>query len=386
MGSEVEEKLKTIINPKTNKSLVEEGRILEVKTDFGELVIRYKRDGIAPLEKREIEKQFVDTFASDFPIENIKIHTISERSSEVYESLKKNNSESKPETQQAGLKVGHAPAAQKRKVEGIKNILAVASGKGGVGKSTFSTNLAISLKNLGFKVGLIDADIYGPSLPMLMGKRGVKPYSNEKKKIIPIEAHGIHFMSFGFFIGEEEPVIWRGPMLGGVLSQFLFDVDWNGCDYLIIDLPPGTGDIQLSMVQNTDVDGVIIISTPQDVALMDATKGLEMFRKVNVPIVGMVENMSSFICDNCDKEHLIFGQGGVESAARKLNLDFLGSIPIEVELREASDIGIPYMSRADYSEKKVYKSYMAIAEKIKVKNKTKKEAGFLSKLFSSKET
>ncbi len=385
MSVDIESLVKKIINPKTQKTLVEEQRILECKEEFGELVIQYKRDEISPLDKREIEKQIAQVFGEFFPLENIKVLTISQRSQEVYDNLKekKEAMESPKEPQeQAKLNVGHAPAANKRKVPGVKKIIAVASGKGGVGKSTFSTNLALSIKNQGYKVGLIDADIYGPSLPMLLGKRGVKPYSNENKKIIPVEAHGIHLMSFGFFIGEDDPVIWRGPMLGGVLNQFLFDVDWEGFDVLILDLPPGTGDIQLSMIQNTVVDGVIIISTPQDVALLDATKGLEMFRKVETPILGLVENMSSFICDSCDKEHFIFGKDGVKNSSQKLGVKYLGSIPIETKLRESSDNGVPYMSDNENKENPVWKSYTSISEQVVEKlNFTKEQKGFFNKLF-----
>ncbi len=387
MDTKLQELLARVVNPATGKSLVEEQRITSCKEEFGQLVIEYKRDEISPLDKREIEKQIAQVFGEHFPIENIKVLTISERSQEVYKNLNSKSDEAKEATsapkESANLKVGHGSIGQKKKVPGVSSVIAVASGKGGVGKSTFSANLAISLKNQGLKVGLIDADIYGPSLPMILGKRDVKPFSNSEKKIIPVNAHGISFISFGLFISEEEPVIWRGPMLGGVLNQFLFDVDWSGHDVLIIDLPPGTGDIQLSMIQSTSVDGVVVISTPQDVALLDATKGLEMFRKVEIPILGLVENMSSFICDSCDKEHFIFGSDGVKKASQKLGVDYLGSIPIDIELRRGSDRGVPFMSNKENESKLAWKRYEAIAfsvsDRLALANKENK--GFFSKLF-----
>jgi ATP-binding protein involved in chromosome partitioning len=199
---------------------------------------------------------------------------------------------------------------------------------------------------------------------MIFGKRDEKPRSNSDRKIIPVEAFGIKFMSFGFFINEQDPVIWRGPMLGGVINQFLFDVDWSGTDYLLIDLPPGTGDIQLSMVQNANVDGAIIISTPQDIALLDAKKGLEMFRKLNLPIIGMVENMTSFICNHCGTEHFIFGEGGVTHAVKELGVDLLGQVPLEIELRTGSDKGEPYMSQYRFHDRPVWKAFTSVSERV----------------------
>lgn len=375
----------SIQNPNSNRTLTEENRLISVIEKNGDLYIKYKRDGISPQEKRIIEGLMIEALKNHFSSEKITITTVSESSQDVY----KNSSEAKaPETENskpAQLQVGHGTVGAKKSVPNIKKLIAVASGKGGVGKSTFTVNLAMTLKNQGYKVGIIDADIYGPSVPMLLGKRDAKPKVNENRKIIPVEAHGISFMSFGLFIDEKDPVIWRGPMLGGVLNQFLFDVDWSGCDYLILDLPPGTGDIQLSMVQATNVDGAIIISTPQDVALLDAKKGLGMFRKVNVPIIGMVENMSSFICDQCGKNHEIFGHGGVGKAVEELETNFLGSIPLELELRLGSDKGIPYMSNHQFDGRPVWKAYEGIADKVNTHftpNPEKKPSMFsFSKIF-----
>lgn len=296
MDQKILELISGVLNPNTGKSLQFENRYVTASLEDDRVYIKYRRDGITPEQKRVVEEQILAKLSKYYDTAKVTIATISDQ---------------KPAAQtasqgQAELKVGHGTVGNKKRINGVKSLIAVASGKGGVGKSTFSVNLACSLVNEGKKVGLIDADIYGPSIPMLLNKRNEKPMANDNKKIIPVESYGIHFMSFGLFINENEPVIWRGPMLGGVLNQFLFDVDWGDLDVLIIDLPPGTGDMQLSMIQNVVVDGAIIISTPQDVALLDAVKGLEMFRKLAIPVVGVVENMSYFICDGCDKKTLYF--------------------------------------------------------------------------------
>lgn len=362
----LQEKLNNIKNPSTQKTLVEEGRWQQMEQNGDKVVLQYKRDGISPEEKRVIEKDIRAALSGLAKDENILVKTTSGQSADVYRSLENKGAPASPapEAKPAQLKTGHGTVGNKRSVPGVGKVIAIGSGKGGVGKSTFTSNLAVSLARQGHRVGIIDADIYGPSLPMIFGKREEKPRSSEEKKIIPIEAWGIRFMSFGLFINENDPVIWRGPMLGGVLNQFLFDVDWKDTDYLLIDLPPGTGDIQLSMIQNAEVDGAIIISTPQDVALLDARKGLEMFKKLNLPILGMVENMSSFICNNCGSEHHIFGHGGVGKAVEELGLPLLGSVPLEIELRKGSDEGRPYMTHEEYEGRPVHDAYMSIAEKV----------------------
>ena len=302
MIEEIKKRLSQITNPVSGKSFEVEQRWQHISMQQEKLVLEYNRDGISPTEKRLVEQEIIKTLSDLVGVDNIMVKTVSSQSQDVFKALDKGTpapSSTKEASAPAQLKVGHGTIDKKKPVPGVGKIIAIGSGKGGVGKSTFTSNLALTLAQQGHKVGVIDADIYGPSLPMIFGKRNEKPRSNSEKKIIPIEAYGIKFMSFGFFINEEDPVIWRGPMLGGVLNQFLFDVDWNGLDYLLIDLPPGTGDIQLSMIQNAQVDGAIIISTPQDIALLDAKKGAEMFKKLNLPIIGMVENMSSFVCGDC---------------------------------------------------------------------------------------
>ena len=225
----------------------------------------------------------------------------------------------------------------------VRNVVAVASGKGGVGKSTVATNVAVALGQTGAKVGLVDADIYGPNIPLMMGFRE-KPdlYGNEQQKIIPLLAYGIKLMSIGFFIGDDDnPVIWRGPMVHGAINQFLRDVDWGELDYLIVDLPPGTGDAPLSLSQLVPVAGVIIVTTPQDVALQDVVKGVGMFEKLSVPIVGVIENMSYFVCPHCGETTEVFGHGGGERVSERYKIPLLGRIPLDVRIRTAGDEGQP---------------------------------------------
>jgi ATP-binding protein involved in chromosome partitioning len=216
----------------------------------------------------------------------------------------------------------------------------VASGKGGVGKSTTAVNLAVALASLGQRVGILDADVYGPSLPRMLGiSEKPKPLAN--KKIEPLEAHGVKVMSMGFMVPEDTAMVWRGPMVIGALEQMMREVEWGTLDVLIVDMPPGTGDAQLTMAQRVPLAGVVIVSTPQDIALIDARKGMNMFAKVNVPVLGIVENMSMFICPKCGEQTDIFGHGGARSEAERLGCDFLGEIPLDVAIRVTSDSGQP---------------------------------------------
>lgn len=377
-----------IKNPSSGKTFSEENRWQHISLEGDKLNAQYNRDGISPAEKRQIETEIQKALEDLLDVNNVLVKTTSSQSQDVFKSIEKTQAPATaPQaeaTAPAQLKTGHGTIDKKKPVPGVGKVIAIGSGKGGVGKSTFTANLALTLSRMGHKVGVIDADVYGPSLPMIFGKREEKPRSTTERKIIPVEAFGIKFMSFGFFINENDPVIWRGPMLGGVISQFLFDVDWRDTDYLLIDLPPGTGDIQLSMVQNANVDGAIIISTPQDIALLDAKKGLEMFKKLNLPIIGMVENMSSFICSHCGSEHHIFGEGGVEHATHELGTDFLGKIPLEIELRTGSDDGRPYMSQDKFIDRPVWKSFMEVGQKVDRffgPAPTPEKPGFFSKIL-----
>jgi ATP-binding protein involved in chromosome partitioning len=247
---------------------------------------------------------------------------------------------------------------------GVTHIVAVASGKGGVGKSTTATNLALGLQALGLKVGIFDADIYGPSQPRLLGLTGQMPFATpDQQRLIPPEAFGLKVMSMGFLIEEETPIVWRGPMVVQALQQMLFDVAWNhggDLDVLVIDMPPGTGDVQLTIAQQVPLSGAVIVSTPQDLALIDARKGLNMFRKVDVPVLGIVENMSYFIAPDTGKRWDIFGHGGAEREAEKLGLTFLGGIPIHMDIRELSDAGTPVTAvRPDGKEAQIFREIAA---------------------------
>ena len=245
---------------------------------------------------------------------------------------------------------GKRPAPGGR-LEQVKNIIAVASGKGGVGKSTVAVNLALALAQAGTKVGILDADIYGPSLPTLMGLKNTPPLVDEsKKKIIPLEKYGVKNMSIGFLMKDEDAAVWRGPMVGRMLQQFIEDVAWNELDYLIIDLPPGTGDAQLSISQLIPLSGAVIVTTPQDVALADVVRGVAMFRKVQIPILGVVENMSYFACPHCHERSEIFSHGGGRRKAEELGVPFLGEIPIDLDTRIGSDEGKPIVVAKPDSE------------------------------------
>ncbi|WP_343503701.1 Mrp/NBP35 family ATP-binding protein [Alloyangia pacifica] len=236
---------------------------------------------------------------------------------------------------------GHAKPQQGRMIPpGVKKLIAIGSGKGGVGKSTVSSNLAVALARAGKTVGLLDADIHGPSQPRMFGV-SKRPASPDGKTIIPLEAHGVTLMSIGFMLPEDKAVVWRGPMLMGALQQMLMQVEWGELDVLLIDLPPGTGDVQLSLGQKSELDGAIVVSTPQDVALIDAKKALDAFATLNVPVLGMIENMSAFVCPGCGLESHIFGHGGVAAEAARLNLPVLAQLPIDLETRLAGDGGAP---------------------------------------------
>jgi ATP-binding protein involved in chromosome partitioning len=243
---------------------------------------------------------------------------------------------------------------------GVKSIVAVASGKGGVGKSTTAVNLALGLAAAGHKIGLMDADIYGPSMPRMMGISG-QPSSSDGKNLDPMENYGIKVMSMGFMVEEDTPMIWRGPMVQSALEQMLRDVNWGELDVLIVDMPPGTGDAQLTMAQRVPLTGAIIVSTPQDIALLDARRGLNMFRKVDVPVLGLIENMSYFTCPHCGERSEIFSHGGARAEADKLGMDFLGEIALHMDIRKTSDSGRPIVVSDPDSE--YAKAYRAIADK-----------------------
>jgi len=251
---------------------------------------------------------------------------------------------------------GGSPMARQSEIPGVAAVIAVASGKGGVGKSTTALNLALGLRDLGLRVGLLDADIYGPSVPRLTGIHE-KPELNDDKKMIPIERFGLAIMSIGFLVAEDTAMIWRGPMVMSAITQMLRDVAWGTLDVLVVDMPPGTGDAQLTLAQNVPLKGAIIISTPQDLSLIDARRGLAMFKKVNVPVLGIVENMSYFQCPHCGTRSDIFGHGGARHEAEKLGVPFLGEVPLHMAIRETSDAGNPVVvSEPDGPHAAIYRA------------------------------
>lgn len=259
-----------------------------------------------------------------------------------------------------------------RAIPGIKNIIAVASGKGGVGKSTTAVNLAVALAQVGARTGLLDADIYGPSVPAMMGLAGRQPKMKERT-ILPLGNYGVTTMSIGFLVPEDQAVIWRGPMVAGALTQLLNDVAWGNLDYLVIDMPPGTGDAQLTLAQNVPVTAAIIVTTPQDIALADARKGIAMFRKVNIPVLGIVENMSVFICPHCGEKSHVFAEGGAERLASEQDTCVLAHIPLDMQIREDSDKGTPIVAaHPDTEQAQTYRTLTGeAARRISVLNSRK---------------
>ncbi|MCK5477557.1 MAG: iron-sulfur cluster carrier protein ApbC [Methylococcales bacterium] len=266
--------------------------------------------------------------------------------------------------------ISHSVQQTLQTLPNVKNIIAVASGKGGVGKSTTSVNLALALASEGANVGILDADIYGPSIPTMLGLSGY-PASDDGKTMNPKISFGIQTISIGYLIDKDQPMIWRGPMVTNALQQLLKDTNWDNLDYLIVDLPPGTGDIQLTLAQQIPVTGAVIVTTPQDIALIDAQRGLGMFEKVNVPVLGLVENMSMHICSNCGHEEAIFGQGGGEAMAKKNNIELLGSLPLDINIRKFADSGRPtVVADPDGRPTEIYKSIARkMAGKLALKGK-----------------
>jgi ATP-binding protein involved in chromosome partitioning len=260
--------------------------------------------------------------------------------------------------------VSHGVQKGVKLIPGIKNIIAVASGKGGVGKSTTAVNLALALASEGANVGILDADIYGPSQPMMLGIKG-RPESQDGKTLEPMMGHGLQAMSIGFMIDVDTPMVWRGPMVTQALEQLLADTNWKDVDYLVVDMPPGTGDVQLTLAQKVPVTGAVIVTTPQDIALIDARKGLKMFEKVGIPILGVVENMSLHICTHCGHEERIFGRGGGERMCADYGVEFLGGLPLDIQIREQTDAGTPPVVASPDS--RVADIFRTIARRVAVK-------------------
>jgi ATP-binding protein involved in chromosome partitioning len=334
---DVKSALSKVIDPNTNKDFVSSKSVRNLKVEGGEISLDIELGYPA---KSQIEAIRANVLAALQPL-----------GAQVSLSV---GSKIISHTVQRGLKL----------MPNVKNIIAVASGKGGVGKSTTAVNLALALAAEGAAVGVLDADIYGPSQPMMLGVSG-RPTTSDGKTMDPMEGHGVQVSSIGFLIDPDEPMVWRGPMVTQALQQLLEQTNWRDLDYLIVDMPPGTGDIQLTLSQKVPVTGAVIVTTPQDIALLDARKGLKMFEKVGIPILGVVENMSTHICSNCGHVEEIFGHGGGAKMCADFGVDFLGALPLKLAIREQADSGKPtVVAEPDGPEAAIYK---AIARKVAVK-------------------
>jgi len=336
------EALKRVKGPDLRNDIVSEGLVSEIVINKGKVYFAIQ---VEPARARELEALRVaaEKAVSSVPgVDAVAVTLTADRSPGAARGNGQGTAapQGSPFTRPGAARdARHRPGG----VPGVANIIAVASGKGGVGKSTVATNLALALKEKGLRVGVLDADIYGPSMPRLLGLKG-QPQQIAGNQLDPMQAYGLKVMSMGFLVDEETPMIWRGPMVMSALSQMLKDVAWGELDVLVVDMPPGTGDAQLTMAQQVPLAGAVIVSTPQDLALIDARKGLNMFRRVNVPVLGLVENMSTFICPHCGERSDIFGHGGAKAEAARLGVPFLGEVPLTLAIRETSDAGRPVVA------------------------------------------
>ena len=362
--------LKSVRDPQAENDIVSLGLVSEVVIHKGKV---YFAISVDPARASELEavRLAAEGVVKDIPgVEGVSVTLTADRAPGSAKNGNGNGGASPvpPQAPQGPGSTGPRPtapgAAQDARrrpggVPDVKHIIAVASGKGGVGKSTTAVNFALALKDKGLNVGVLDADIYGPSMPRLLGIHG-QPQQLAGNKLDPMRAYGLKVMSMGFLVDEDTPMIWRGPMVMSALSQMLKDVAWGELDVLVVDMPPGTGDAQLTMAQQVPLAGAVIVSTPQDLALIDARKGLNMFTKVNVPVLGIVENMSTFLCPHCGERSDIFGHGGAREEAKQLGVPFLGEVPLTISVRETSDEGKPIVATDPDSE--IAKAYREIAE------------------------
>jgi ATP-binding protein involved in chromosome partitioning len=310
--------LGTVQDPDLHRDLVSLGMIEDLEVSDGRVAFTLVLTTAACPLKAEIEENCRQAVRRSSWVDTVDIRTISR------------------------MRKPRDPSADRKALEGVASVLAIGSGKGGVGKSTVSCNLAVALAATGARVGLLDADIYGPNLPRMLGVR--RQPSQRDGKIVPVEAWGLKFMSMGLLVEQGEAVVWRGPMLHGAMKSFLHDVDWGELDYLLVDLPPGTGDVQLSLVQQTFVAGAVVVTTPSTVAIEDGIKAVSMFAKLQVPVLGVIENMSYFICPDCSHRHDIFSSGDAETRAREIGLEFLGAVPLHPLVRAGGDSGRPVVA------------------------------------------
>jgi ATP-binding protein involved in chromosome partitioning len=338
-AEDVKAALSAVVDPNTNKDFVSSKSVKNIQVDGGNVALDVELGYPAKSQIAGIRSTVIAALRQLPGIENVSVNVTQKILSH---------------TVQRGLKV----------MPSVKNIIAVASGKGGVGKSTTAVNLALALAAEGASVGLLDADIYGPSQPMMLGVSG-RPQTLDGKSMEPLENHGVQVSSIGFLIDPDEPMVWRGPMVTQALQQLLEQTNWRNLDYLIVDMPPGTGDIQLTLAQKVPVTGAVIVTTPQDIALLDARKGVKMFEKVGIPILGVVENMSTHICSNCGHVEAIFGSGGGEKMSTDFNIEFLGKLPLQLSIREQTDSGSPtVVAEPDGAVAGIYKE---IARKVAIK-------------------
>ncbi|MDR2016249.1 MAG: iron-sulfur cluster carrier protein ApbC [Burkholderiales bacterium] len=348
--TDVQSCLKTLIDPNTGKDFVTSKSVKKIAATEGEVQVEIEL-GYPAASQTGMVKQHIENALS-------QIAGVSKVHVEVRQRI-----------------IAHAAQQGLKLLPGVKNVIAVASGKGGVGKSTTAVNLALALAAEGAKVGMLDADVYGPSLPMMLGVDGV-PQSEDGETIEPLEAYGLQVMSIGFMIDADTPMVWRGPMATQALDQLLRQTKWRDLDYLVVDMPPGTGDIQLTLAQKVPVTGAVIVTTPQDIALIDARKGYKMFEKVGIPVVGIVENMSVHVCSNCGHSERIFGEGGAAKMGADYQLPVLGALPLDLRIREQADSGQPTV--VSDPDGKVAAIYKEIARKTAVAI-ARKAADFSSK-------
>ena len=337
--TQIQETLKTLLDPNTGKDFISSKCVKNVQVSGNDIALDVVLGYPSKSVQAEVQQLVTDKLKSLPDAGNVTVNV---------------GSRIVPHSVQRGVQL----------LPNVKNIIAVASGKGGVGKSTTAVNLALALAAEGASVGILDADIYGPSQPQMLGINA-RPESTDGKTMEPLQAHGIQAMSIGFLVDVDTPMVWRGPMVTGALEQLLRETRWKDLDYLVIDLPPGTGDIQLTLSQKVPVTGAVIVTTPQDIALLDARKGLKMFEKVGIPILGIVENMSTHICSNCGHEEHIFGAGGAAAMCKDYNVDLLGSLPLDIKIREQVDSGTPTVIAEPDS--KIAATYKQIARTVGIK-------------------
>ena len=351
-AEQVRERLKSIKGP-DGKDLVASGKLSDIVVTDGKVFFSLTVDANAAQAWEAVRKSTEQAVKALPGVSSVLVALTAERSGG-------GASAPRPAPPQGHT---HAHAPRSTSIPGIEKIIAVASGKGGVGKSTTAVNLALGLRDLGLKVGLLDADIYGPSVPRLLAIKEKPEMVSGGRTLKPIEKFGLKIMSIGFLVEEETPMIWRGPMVMSAITQMLREVEWGKLDVLVVDMPPGTGDAQLTLAQQVPLAGAVIVSTPQDLALIDARRGIAMFRRVDVPVLGLVENMSYFLCPKCGERTEIFSHGGTKKEASRLQVPFLGEVPLEPVIRETSDAGLPVVATKPDSE--FAKIYRGIAEKVR---------------------